>query len=123
MSTFDTRIVGAYGILWSHNGHPVKYKLPTSVCGIVYVCECVTALSGIYYSGPSWKHGNCLTVITTDITGHSQFFNVNFISWGICGFSLWVKTHFTKFIRQKLELPNDRLKTQLGQDYVATDLN
>ena len=34
----------------------------------VSVC---TALSGIYYSGPSWQQGNFLPVITADITGHS----------------------------------------------------
>jgi len=38
------------------------------VCVCVCVCACVhvfvTALSGIYYRGPSWEHGNLFTVIT-----------------------------------------------------------
>jgi len=36
----------------------------------MYAC---TALSGIYYRGPSWQQGNCIPIITTDITGHNKF--------------------------------------------------
>jgi len=40
------------------------------------MCVRVTALSGIYYSGPSCKQGNYLLVNTADIAGRSKFYNV-----------------------------------------------
>jgi len=49
-------------------GHPAKYKPPTIVCA--------TAVSGIYYGGPSCLHDNYLPVNTADVTGHSEFHNV-----------------------------------------------
>ena len=63
------RIRGVDGLSW----WPPIWVLIT-VCS-VWVCVC-TALSGIYYSGPSWLQGNFLPVITADITGHSKICNV-----------------------------------------------
>ena len=53
MSTFDGRIVGAGGIPWWSPSQVLASNY--CVCGVcVYVCVCGNALSGIYYSGPSW---------------------------------------------------------------------
>jgi len=40
------------------------------------MCVHVTALSDIYYSGPSSEQGNHLPVNTADIAGHSKIYNV-----------------------------------------------
>jgi len=50
--------------------------LATNYCVCKCICVRVTALSGIYYSGPSCKQGNYLPVNTVDIAGRSKFHNV-----------------------------------------------